>query len=260
MKTYKFSLILKGVSKVAALVLAIALAQLAAADELEKLAPAVRASQQNRSAEAVAILDGVIKEHPKLAQAYYWRGRGHFRLGNIDKSLADFDRYIELDPPLHSRQWERGITCYYAGEYKKGADQFELYQTYHDQDVENSVWRYLCVAAIDGVEKARANLLPIKEDPRVPMMEIYDLYRGQKTPDDVFAAAKAGKPSEAELSTRLFYAHLYVGLYYESQGKAELAKPHIDDAAGKYRITHYMGDVARIHAERLENKEEKEKK
>ena len=96
-----------------------------------------------------------------LATAYYLRGRENFRLGEIKKSVADFDKYVELRPRLESRQWERGIAYYYAGEFKKGAEQFELYQTYHDNDVENSVWRYLCIARSVGVDKARSVMLPI---------------------------------------------------------------------------------------------------
>jgi lipoprotein NlpI len=224
--------------------------QMAQADESDKLMQALKAAQENKSQEAVALLSDVIKEQPDLADAYYWRGREHFRLGEIDKSLADFNKLVELKPKLEPQQWERGITAWYAGKYELGAKQFELYQTYHDQDVENSVWRYLCVVPTDGVEKARKNMLPIKNDPRVPMMDIYEMYRGNKTPEDVLTAAKAGSPSPEKLKTQLFYANLYVGLYYESLGKPDLAKPHILDAA-KNRIGHYMGDVAVIHAARI---------
>ena len=223
------------------------------ADE-DKLAQALQAAQQNKSEQAVKLLTEVIAEQPELADAYYWRGREHFRLGKIDESMADFNKLVELKPKLEPQQWERGITAWYAGKYELGAKQFELYQTYHDQDVENSVWRYLCVAATEGVEKARENMLPIKNDPRVPMMEIYDLYRGKKMPEDVLAAAKAGDPPPDRLQTQLFYANLYLGLYYESLGQPDLAKPHIQDAA-KNRIGHYMGDVAAIHADRLKKDE-----
>jgi lipoprotein NlpI len=225
--------------------------QMAQADESDKLMQALKAAQENKSQEAVALLSDVIKEQPDLADAYYWRGREHFRLGEIDTSLADFNKLVELKPKLEPQQWERGITAWYAGKYELGAKQFELYQTYHDQDVENSVWRYLCVVPTEGVEKARKNMLPIKNDPRVPMMDIYEMYRGNKTPEEVLAAAKAGSPSPEKLKTQLFYANLYVGLYYESLGKPDLAKPHILDAA-KNRIGHYMGDVAVIHAKRIE--------
>jgi lipoprotein NlpI len=227
------------------------------ADDDGRLAQALKAAKENNSQQAVAILSDLIKEQPDLAEAYYQRGRERFRLGEVEKSVADFDKLVELQPDLASRQWERGIACYYAGKYEAGAKQFELYQTFHDQDVENSVWRYLCVVPIAGVEKARENMLPIKNDRRVPMMDIYEMFRGKKTPDDVFAAAKAGDPLEDDLKQRLFYAHLYVGLYYESLGKPDQAKPHILEAANKYRIGHYMGDVARIHAERLEAEKKK---
>lgn len=227
--------------------------QVAFADAGDKLAQALQAARENKSQQAVALLADAIKEQPELADAYYWRGREHFRLGEVDKSLADFNKLVELKPKLEPQQWERGITAYYAGKYELGAKQFELYQTYHDQDVENSVWRYLCVVPTEGVAKARENMLPISQDKRVPMMEIYEMYRGKKTPDDVMAAAKAGSPAENELKSRLFYAHLYIGLYYESLGKRDLAKPHILDAA-KNRIGHYMGDVAVIHAGRIEKK------
>jgi lipoprotein NlpI len=228
--------------------------------EDDRLSQALQAAKENKSEQAVALLSDAIKEQPDLPEAYYWRGRELFRLGEIDKSLADFDKYVGLKPQASSSQWERGITCYYARKFEAGAKQFEEYQTYHDQDVENSVWRYLCVVPTAGVEKARENMLPIKNDPRIPMMDIYDLYRGKKTPDDVFAAAKAGSPGEDALKGRLFYAHLYVGLYYESLGKDKEARPHIVDAANKYRtsrsINPYMGDVARIHAQRLTEDQE----
>jgi lipoprotein NlpI len=144
--------------------------------------------------------------------------------------------------------WERGISYYYAKEFEKGAKQFELYQTYHDNDVENSVWRYLCVARAEGVEKARRTMLPIKNDPRVPMMQIYGMYLGQLTPDDVLKTAREGEPNEQTLTRRLFYAHLYIGLYHEAAGTSDEARKHIA-LAEKHKIGHYMWDVAHVHAE-----------
>jgi lipoprotein NlpI len=45
----------------------------------------------------------------------------------------------------------------------------------------------------------------------------------------------------------LFYAHLYLGLYFEALGDAEKARKHITRAAGQYQTGDYMGDVARVH-------------
>jgi lipoprotein NlpI len=123
-------------------------------------------------------------------------------------------------------------------------------------DVENAVWHFLCVARKDGLAKARTSLLKIGKDKRVPMMQVYDLYRGALKPADVLAAAEAGEVAPPERRQRLFYAHLYLGLYYDATGDRKRALGHITEAAGKYRIPHYMGDVARVH-EALLRKERK---
>src|SRR5207247_3407851 len=95
--------------------------------------------------------------------------------------------------------------------YKDGQKQFELHKTVNGNDVENAVWRYLCMAKISGAAAARAALMPILQDSRVPMMEIYALYKGTAGVDDVMAAAHAGNPPADGLEARLLYAHLYVG-------------------------------------------------
>lgn len=197
-------------------------------------------------AQAIEKLDRAIEREPEAADSYYWRGRSHFCQGEIKKAVADFDRLVKLAPKTESRQWERGIALYYAEEWERGAKQFELYQTYHDNDVENSVWRYLCVARDQGVAKAQQTVLPIKNDARVPMMQIYDLYRGKSTPAAVLAAVEGQNISERERTARAFYAHLYVGLWHEAAGEAELAAKHLK-LAEEHKIGHYMWDVARVH-------------
>jgi len=208
-----------------------------------------------RHAEAAKDYDQLLKLQPNEAEYYYSRGRSRFCAGLVDESIQDFDKYIELRPEVKSQQWERGIALYYAGRFKDGAAQFELYQTYHDNDVENATWRYLCMARDVGVEKAQAELLPIENDRRVPMMQIYALYRGQMKPEEVLAAATAGTQegpaAEARINNHLFYAHLYLGLYFEAAGDEKLAREHMLIAADKHPISHYMWDVAKLHAERL---------
>jgi lipoprotein NlpI len=78
------------------------------------------------------------------------------------------------------------------------------------------------------------------------MTEVYELYAGRAKPEDVLVAARAGEPREEDLKRRLFYAHLYIGLYYEAEGDKKKALEHMKRAAEDYRIGHYMGDVARV--------------
>jgi lipoprotein NlpI len=237
-------------SAVSAITILLALVSARGQDVDGLLQQATHASQRGEHERAITKLTEAIKASPATSFAWYLRGREHFRAGKITESVADFDKYVQLEPQSANQQWERGISYYYAGEYAKGAKQFEDYQKFHDQDVENSVWRYLCVARASGVEKAKANLLPITEDRRVPMMQIYGLYQGKLKPEDVLAAANANPPNPDAHNQRLFYAHLYIGLWHEAAGNAELAKKHLLEADQR-KIAHYMWDVAHVHAQML---------
>jgi outer membrane protein assembly factor BamB len=207
---------------------------------------------------ALAALDGLLKQHPTETFAYYQRGCLKSWLGDFAGSVADFDHYVSLRPEVERRLWERGIAQYFVGQYQAGAKQFELYQTYHDNDVENSVWRYLCQSQTEGVERAREQLLPIQNDPRVPLMEIYRLFRGEGTEAEVLEAMTANDPSPSELASRKFYGHYYLGLYHESLGQREIALQNLQRAvevpANSPFISRYMWDIAKVHLQHLQSR------
>jgi lipoprotein NlpI len=209
-------------------------------------------AQENRHREAIGQLDRAIKLDERLAAAYNLRGSEHFKLGQIVAAIDDWDRFLKLEPAQEPGHWQRGIAYYYAGRYDEGARQFAAYENVDHNDVENATWRFICMARSQGVKAAHKSLLKIDHDARVPMMEIYALFAGRAGPKDVLAAAEAGSPSPAELRQRMFYAHLYLGLYAEATGDAKQAREHIDLAAGKYSTSGYMGDVARVHAALLD--------
>ena len=135
--------------------------------------------------EAVADFDKAVDLDAKLAEAYDHRGSERFKLGQIKESLADFDKYLELRPDEKNKNghWKRGISLYYVGKFEEGRKQFESYEKEDTNDVENAVWHYLCNARAVGVEKARAAILKIGKDGRVPMMEVYALYVGSSRVD-----------------------------------------------------------------------------
>ena len=120
--------------------------------------------------------------------------------------------------------------------------------------MENAAWHFLCVARLSGVEKARAVLIPIQGDPRVPMKEVHELFAGKAKPADVLTAARAGEPPPGQLRLNLFYAHLYLGLYYEALGDSAKSREEILRASNEYAGDDYMGDVARVHAQVFEKK------
>jgi lipoprotein NlpI len=206
----------------------------------------------DRHAEAVADFGRAIELDPRAADAYDHRGSERLKLGEIDAAIGDFDRAIELDPPREAGHWKRGIAYYFAGRDAEGRKQFEGYQTVADNDVENAVWRFLCMARDDGPDVAKKELLNIKRDRRVPMMEVYELFAGRAMPDDVLAAARAGNPDAAELNQRMFYAEYYLGLHAEATGDKAAARQHVERAVQQYPLPrHYMWDMARVHADLL---------
>jgi lipoprotein NlpI len=210
----------------------------------------VRARFHEESSEPVKALtdyDQALKLDPSLAEAWQNRGIIHFKLARIDESISDFDQFLKLNPAQAPYHWQRGICYYYARRFEDGRNQFELHQTVNPNDVENAVWHFLCVARSAGVDKARASLMPIREDARVPMMQIYALFAGKAKLEDVLRAARAGEPAAPELRQRLFYAHLYAGLYSEARGDETQAREHIAKAVHEYGGADYMSSVARVH-------------
>jgi lipoprotein NlpI len=198
-------------------------------------------------AKALTDYDQTLKLDPRVAAAWQNRGIIHFKLAHIDESISDFDRFLKLNPAQAPYHWQRGISCYYAERFEDGRKQFELHQTVNPNDVENAVWHFLCVARSVGLENARASLIQIHGDPRVPMMQIHALFAGKAKSEDVLKAAGAGELAAPELHRRLFYAHLYLGLYSEAVGDEAQAREHITKAVHEYGGTDYMNDVARVH-------------
>jgi lipoprotein NlpI len=204
---------------------------------------------------AIADFTRCLQRDPQRADAYDHRGSEQFILGHIKESLDDFDKYLELRPKAAPGHWKRGIALYYAGRYEDGRQQFKAGDQVFANDVENAVWHFLCSAKVNGLDKARADMLRIGKDDRVPLMEVYDLFQGKSKPADVLASAEAGDVPAALRKQQLFYAHLYLGLYHDALGDKK-ALEHLNLAAGKYRLG-YMGDVAHVHAELLRGERKK---
>jgi lipoprotein NlpI len=210
---------------------------------------------QRKHAEAIKDFDAAFALDKTYLIAIDRRGGERFKLGQIQESIDDFNAYLKAYPKEEPGHWRRGISFYYAGKYAEGAKQFYDGRVVFGADVENAFWHYLCNARKDGVEKAKASLLALDgPDRRVPMMRIYDLLLGRAKPADVIETAETAKLDGEAKTEALFYAHLYVGLYHEAHGDAAKAKEHLTTAAEKYKIGHYMWDVANVHVGRLKKK------
>ena len=181
------------------------------------------------------------------ANAWFREGVKAFYDAKPKESVAAFDQVIKQAPQAAPQLWQRGLSLYYAEDYKAGREQFEIHQTVNPNDVENAAWHFICVAKQEGVEAARKVLIPIKGDSRVPMKEVHDLFAGKGTEEDVMKAASSNDSGSAELHNQLCYAHLYLGLYHEALGNKDKAKEHMVKAAKEYKEDHYMGVTAQVH-------------
>jgi lipoprotein NlpI len=169
------------------------------------------------------------------------RAVADFVSGRVVESAAGFDQLVKVAPSIAPQLWQRGIALYYAGRYDDCRKQFELHRTVNPDDVENAAWHFLCVARAESPMRARAALLPVGPDTRVPMRQVYEMFRGTLTPESVL---QAGTQLQGQ-----FFARLYVGLYFEAMGDRARAIEHLTVAAADRFADAggYMHTVARVH-------------
>lgn len=185
--------------------------------------------------------EDMVQANAQNPQVLVRRGMTHFKLGNITASIQDFDQAEQLAPRLTPYLWQRGLSYYYAQQFEAGATQFEVDLTVNGQDVEETVWRYLCIAQSRGVDAAISTLLPVRHDPRPFMRRVYDLYAGHCSVETLLAEASR------EDQQGQFYRHLYVGLYAEARQDVAMAKEHLAIAAERYPLEDYMWHLAVVH-------------
>ncbi|NJR64976.1 MAG: hypothetical protein HC772_06120 [Leptolyngbyaceae cyanobacterium CRU_2_3] len=199
----------------------------------------------NRLQQDLLKWDRTVATHPEDAKIYVQRGMARFKLAMIPESIQDFDRSEQLDANITPYLWQRGLSYYYANRFEEGANQFEIDLTVNARDVEETVWRYLCIAQLAGASTARQSLLEVNNDSRHFMQQIYGLFAGHITPEQMLRTL----PQESNPGK--FYSRLYVGLYYEAAGNIDQAKTYIDQAVQtfgtEYRADDYMGYVAIVH-------------
>jgi lipoprotein NlpI len=193
----------------------------------------------------VALAVALVVGAPLAAQAprnLLDRAVADFEAGRVVESAEGFDAVIDASPSVAPQLWQRGIALYYADRYDDCRAQFELHRTVNPADVENAAWHFLCVAREESASAARAALLPVGPDSRAPMRQVYDMFRGTLTPEQVLEAA--GSQVSAQ-----FFAQLYVGLYFEALGQDAQALEHITAAADDRfaRVGGYMHTVATVH-------------
>lgn len=205
------------------------------------------------SLQPVSLLNELPQWNPVMTQsindpiAYVQRGMAQFKQGQINASIEEFDCAERLNSRLTPRLWQRGLSYYYADRFAEGASQFETDLTVNGSDVEETVWRFLCIARLSGFAEAQQTLLAVGKDSRPIMRSIYSLFAGQTTPEAVLQQGEHNSHDR-------FYSHLYVGLYWEAMNQPDKAQFHITQAARLFQTDYrssddYMGYLAIVHCQ-----------
>lgn len=205
-------------------------------------------------AKAVGDFSRALELEPRGAEIYQLRGIERFKLGQFDESIADFNRFLKFVPKQEAYHWHRGIAYYFAGRFADAQKQFEMRQAAGTNTAENALWHFLSVARASGLEKARASMFPAPDESMLVMRKLQDCYLGKVKPEELMASAQANYSSSAQLQLQMFFANLYLGLYYEASGDEKKALVHMTEASGQYKLENFMGEVAAIKTRLLTQK------
>ncbi len=213
----------------------------------------------------IARLTEQIQGTPDKVDLYSRRGDLLFFRGTFTDAVADFDKMVELAPDLETSHWRRGIAYFYAKRYKDAARQFEIYHSFDNVDRENGIWRYLSQVKALGKDEARKGLLKYEKDDREPFPDVYRLFAGKLTGEQLLENIAAAKITPEEREKRLFYAELYVGLNDFVDDKAESAEKHLGNAVRNRwgektgGGPSWMWHVGRVHHDLLRENRERTK-
>lgn len=161
------------------------------------------------------------KDDPERITVWSRRGDALMFLGRFDEAEAAYRQMVVEDPAQDASHWRLGIACFFAGSFDKGASQFDKYHSFDNVDRENGIWRYFCHFRASGRKAAREQLLKYEKDDRPPFREVYSLFEGRMTAEQVMEMAAGG--SAATKAQRQFYSALYVGLNASLYGDRDLA-------------------------------------
>jgi lipoprotein NlpI len=210
----------------------------------------------------IAELTAEIAKTPKSVDLYSKRGDLYFQTGEFAKSLADYEKMVELEPRLDDTHWRKGIALYYLERWEESAKQFEKYQTIDDVDRENGIWRFMAMERRVGLQKAREKLIEYFRPDRPPLTDVYQMFQGTLSSSDFRNKTEPFKPHTKER----FYADLYLGIFLDIEGDSSAAVKHLKAAEANEWAkaasggSGWMWHIAPTHLKMIERRAAKEKK
>ena len=93
-------------------------------DVLFRFMNAVNTLYAGQNEESIPAFDLIIRIHPEMPRAYYYRGVAFYRSELNDQAMADFEKSIELDPESGDTYLQRGLLNYDTGDKQAALDDF----------------------------------------------------------------------------------------------------------------------------------------
>ena len=93
-------------------------------DVLFRFMNAVNTLYAGQNDESIPAFDLIIRVHPEMPRAYYYRGVAFYRSEQHELALADFEKSLELDPESGDTYLQRGLVHYDTGSKQAALDDF----------------------------------------------------------------------------------------------------------------------------------------
>ena len=115
---------------------------------------------QNRDVtEAYAYFEDAVRQHPKSAIAYAYRGKCQLILENYYSAIYDLTEAISRDNTLADCYLDRGIALYYTEEYQQAFREFDkAVWHFHDEQPDAYRWRALVRIQLRQLPQAENDL------------------------------------------------------------------------------------------------------
>ncbi len=93
-------------------------------DVLFRYMNAVNTLYAGQNEESLTAFDLIIRVHPEMPRAYYYRGVANYRSEINDQAMDDFNKSIELDPESGDTYLQRGLLHYDLGDKQAALKDF----------------------------------------------------------------------------------------------------------------------------------------
>lgn len=179
---------------------------------------------------------------------YIRLGMSQFQQGRVSDSIVSYNNAEMLQPSISNFLWQRGISQYFARDYRSCFNQFTNDVKYNPRDTEEIIWAMMCDTRLTSgdVIAAQSRMMSTPSpDPRRYMARINDLFRGSIS----LPSFRQDIDNVDEKSADYFYGSLYLSLFEDLVGDLDSAAHDISRAlssfyAMKYKNSDFMISVA----------------